>query len=166
MLRPARAGRSTRSVVLHYTWEDWSVVFQSWRERNFQRQKFSHLFLLSLLRKLMILAGCHWNIQLFRQTQNLTSFIIGPTKLWNMAKPHVYQYRLGTVSSTLVQLYHCITISRIRLHRNFPRCFLKLFGLAVIRYVSCSLATSSHWQFPQEHSQELRPNSPSPHPCQ
>ena len=72
-----------------------------------------------------------------------------------------------TVSSTLVQLYHCITISRIRLHRNFPRCFLKLFGLAVIRYnVSCSLATSSHKQLPQEHSQELRPNSPSPHPCQ
>ena len=30
----ARADQSTRSVVLHYTWEDWSVVFQSWRGRS------------------------------------------------------------------------------------------------------------------------------------
>merc|ERR1712025_1107607 len=39
--------------------------------------------------------------------------------------------------------------------------FLKLFRLSVRRYnVSCSLATSSHWQLPQEHFQELRPNLP------
>ena len=42
----ARTDRSTRSVVLHYTWEDWSVVFQSWRGRS-RKKVFDDFFPIS-----------------------------------------------------------------------------------------------------------------------